>query len=95
MNKSGKAAVFTVIPTTAPSAEATSDLVERLRDDVIPPAVKGTGLTAYVGGSTASYVDLADVIGDKLPQVILTVVALSFLLLMVAFRSLLVPLTSA
>ena len=95
VNKSGKAAVFTVIPTTGPSAEATSDLVGRLRDEVIPPAVKGTGLTPYVGGSTASYVDLADVIGDKLPQVILTVVALSFLLLMVAFRSVLVPLTSA
>ncbi len=91
----GKAAVFSAIPTTGPSAEATSDLVSRLRDDVIPPATKGTALTAYVGGSTAAYVDLADVIGDKLPQVIITVVALSFLLLVVAFRSILVPLTSA
>ena len=91
----GKAAVFSAIPTTGPSAEATSDLVGRLRDDVIPPATKGTALTAYVGGSTAAYVDLADVIGDKLPQVIITVVALSFLLLVVAFRSILVPLTSA
>jgi RND superfamily putative drug exporter len=91
----GKAAVFSAIPTTGPSAEATSDLVSRLRDDVIPPATKGTALTAYVGGSTAAYVDLADVIGDKLPQVIITVVALSFLLLVVAFRSILVPVTSA
>jgi RND superfamily putative drug exporter len=95
VDKSGKAAVFTAIPTTGPSAEATSDLVDRLRDDVIPPATKGTALTAYVGGSTASYDDLADVIGDKLPQVIVTVVALSFVLLLIAFRSLLVPLTSA
>ncbi len=92
---SGKAAVFTAIPTTGPSAGVTSNLVGRLRSDVIPPAVKGTGLTAYVGGSTAGYVDLADVIGDKLPQVIITVLALSFVLLLVAFRSLLVPLTSA
>jgi RND superfamily putative drug exporter len=95
VDDSGKAAVFTAIPTTGPSAEATSNLVERLREDVIPPATKDTGLTAYVGGSTAAYVDLADVINDKLPQVILTVVALSFVLLMVAFRSLLVPLTAA
>jgi RND superfamily putative drug exporter len=95
VDKSGKAAVFTVIPKTGPSAEATSDLVTRLRGDVIPPATKGTALTAYVGGSTAAYVDLAGVISDKLPQVIITVVALSFLLLMVAFRSLLVPLTAA
>ncbi|MCB0877071.1 MAG: MMPL family transporter, partial [Solirubrobacterales bacterium] len=91
----GKAAVFSAIPTTGPSAEATSGLVTRLRDDVIPPATKGTGLTPYVGGSTAAYVDLADVIGDKLPQVIITVVALSFVLLLVAFRSIVVPLTSA
>jgi RND superfamily putative drug exporter len=95
VDKSGSAAVFNAIPTTGPAAEATSDLVNRLRDEVIPPATKGTGLTAYVGGSTAAYDDLADVISDKLPQVIITVVALSFVLLLVAFRSLLVPLTSA
>ena len=62
---------------------------------MIPTATKGTGLTAYVGGTTAAYIDLADRIGDKLPSVILIVVALSFLLLMLAFRSLLVPLTAA
>jgi len=95
VDESGKAAVFTAIPTTGPSAEATSDLVGRLRGETIPTATKGTGLTAYVGGSTAAYDDLADVIGDKLPQVIITVVALSFVLLMIAFRSLLVPLTAA
>jgi RND superfamily putative drug exporter len=95
VDKSGRAAVFTAIPTTGPAAEATSDLVNRLRDEVIPPATKGTGMTAYVGGSTAAYDDLADVITDKLPQVIITVVALSFVLLLIAFRSLLVPLTAA
>jgi len=95
VDKSGRAAVFTAIPTTGPAAEATSDLVNRLRDEVIPPATRGTGMTAYVGGSTAAYDDLADVISDKLPQVIITVVALSFVLLLVAFRSVLVPLTSA
>ncbi|GIK77669.1 MAG: MMPL family transporter [Acidobacteria bacterium] len=95
VDKSGRAAVFSAIPTTGPAAEATSGLVHRLRDEVIPPATRGTGMTAYVGGSTAAYDDLADVIGDKLPQVIITVIALSFVLLLVAFRSILVPLTSA
>jgi RND superfamily putative drug exporter len=95
VDKSGTAAVFSAIPTTAPSAEATSDLIRDLRDDVIPDALKGTQLTAYVGGTTAGYIDLADRIGDKLPSVILIVVALSFVLLMTAFRSILVPLTAA
>ncbi|HET6830216.1 MAG TPA: MMPL family transporter, partial [Solirubrobacterales bacterium] len=95
VDKTGSAAVFTAIPTSGPSAEATSELVDRLRDKVIPAATMGTGLTAYVGGSTAAYDDLADVIGDKLPQVIITVVALSFILLTIAFRSLVVPLTAA
>jgi putative drug exporter of the RND superfamily len=91
---SGTAGVFSVIARTAPSAEATSDLVDTLRDTTIPEATKGTGLTVYVGGTTASYIDLADRISEKLPSVILIVVALSFLLLMLAFRSILVPLTA-
>jgi putative drug exporter of the RND superfamily len=95
VDKTGTAAVFSVIPRTAPAAEATSNLVETLRDDTIPEATAGTGLTAYVGGTTASYIDLADRIGEKLPSVILIVVALSFLLLMLAFRSILVPATAA
>ena len=90
----GTAGVFSVVPRTAPSAEATSDLVETLRNDTIPKASKGTGMTVDVGGTTASYIDLADRITEKLPSVILIVVALSFLLLMLAFRSILVPLTA-
>ena len=71
------------------------DLVNRLRDDVIPERAEGRRrTTAYVGGSTASYIDLADQIGEKLPLVIAIVVGLSFLLLMVAFRSIVVPLTA-
>ena len=95
VDKSGTAAVFNVVPRTSPSSEATSDLVNTLRDDVIPKAVNGTGMTVYVGGTTASYIDLADRIGEKLPSVILIVVALSFILLMIAFRSILVPITAA
>jgi RND superfamily putative drug exporter len=95
VDSTGKAAVFTVIPKHAPSSEATSDLVGTLRDDVIPAALEGTDLEAYVGGTTAGFIDLGDRIGDKLPSVILIVVALSFVLLMLAFRSLLVPLKAA
>jgi RND superfamily putative drug exporter len=95
VDSTGKAAVFTVIPKDAPSSEATSNLVDTLRDDVIPAALEGTDLEAYVGGTTAGFIDLGDRIGDKLPSVILIVVALSFVLLMLAFRSLLVPLKAA
>jgi putative drug exporter of the RND superfamily len=94
VDKSGSTAVFNVIATTAPSADATANLVNTLRDPVIPDATKGTTLTAYVGGQTAGYVDLASRISDKLVLVIAVVIALSFLLLMAAFQSVVVPLTS-
>jgi uncharacterized membrane protein YdfJ with MMPL/SSD domain len=94
VSKSGTATTFTVIPTTRPADEATADLVVRVRDTAIPPAVE-TGVVAYVGGNTAANVDLADKITHQLPLVILTVIALSFVLLMVAFRSLLIPLQAA
>ena len=90
----GRAAVFTVISVSAPSAFRTQDLVEDLRDNVIPDATKGTGLSATVGGTTAGYIDLADRISEKLVSVIIIVVGLSFVLLMLAFRSIVVPLTA-
>jgi putative drug exporter of the RND superfamily len=95
VDKKGTTAVFTAIPTTAPSSPDTVDTVNRLRDDVIPKAVKGTDLTVYAGGQAAAYIDLASRIADKLPQMILLVVALSFVVLVLAFRSLLVPLKAA
>ncbi|MGA8217874.1 MAG: MMPL family transporter [Solirubrobacterales bacterium] len=94
-DKSGNAAVFSATPKTSPSAYATQDLVNHLRDRTIPDATKGTGMTAYVGGTTAGYIDLATKIGDKLALVIAIVVVLSFLFLTLAFRTLTVPLTSA
>ena len=94
-DKSGSAAVFTATARTAPASEPTEDLVRDLRSNVIPDATRRTSLTAYVDGETAGYIDLAARISDKLPSVIAIVVALAFLLLMVAFRSLLVPLMSA
>ncbi len=95
VDKSGSAASFSVVPTTAPSADATTDLVNHLRETVIPKADKGTTLTAYVGGQTASYIDLASRISDRLVRVIAVVIALSLILLLIAFRSIVVPLTSA
>jgi RND superfamily putative drug exporter len=94
VNSDGKAAVLNATPTTAPSDRATADLVERLRDDTIPKATSGKDMTADVGGTTAGYVDLAAEISSRLIITILVVVGLSFLLLMLAFRSLVIPLTA-
>ena len=95
VNKKGTAAVYNLIPTTAPSDLDTENLVSLLRDTTIPNATKGQGMTAFVGGTTAAYVDLADKITSKLPLVILVVAALSFLVLLVGFRSLLLPTQAA
>ncbi len=94
VNSSGTAAVLTVTPTTAPADRATEQLVRRLRDDTIPTATKGADMTAHVGGTTAGYVDLADEISSRLILTIAVVVGLSFLLLMLAFRSVVIPLTA-
>ena len=95
VNHDGNAAVMTVVSSSAPSSDNTVQLVKHLRNVVIPEATKGQDMTAYVGGTTASYIDLADQISDKLPQMILIVVGLSFIVLMLAFRSILVPMKAA
>jgi putative drug exporter of the RND superfamily len=95
VNSKGTAAVYTLIATTSPSDLETENLVNRLRDDTIPQATKGQDMTAFVGGTTASYVDLADKISSKLVLVILVVAALSFLVLMVGFRSIVLPAQAA
>jgi RND superfamily putative drug exporter len=94
-DKAGTFAVFTVISSSAPWADETVDLVEDLRDTAIPQALKGTDGVANVGGQTAGYIDLATQIGDKLPLMIGIVVGLSFVVLLLAFRSLLIPLKAA
>jgi RND superfamily putative drug exporter len=94
VNSSGSAAVLNATPKTAPSDQATAELVDRLRDDTIPSATKGAGMSADVGGTTAGYVDLAGEISSRLVVTIAVVVVLSFLLLLVAFRSVVIPLTA-
>jgi len=95
LDKTGTVAVFTVISKSAPWADETVDLVEGLRETTIPQALQGTGAAAYVGGQTAGYIDLATQIGDKLPLMIAIVVGLSFIVLLLAFRSLLIPVKAA
>jgi RND superfamily putative drug exporter len=87
--------VIQVTPGTSPEAKATSDLISTLRNDTIPAAEHGTTLRVYIGGVTATFADFATVVDAKLPWFILTIVGLSFLLLVVAFRSLLIPGTAA
>ena len=94
VNSDGTAAVLNATPTTSPSDRATADLVERLRDDTIPKATKGKDMSANVGGTTAGYVDLAAEISSRLIITIAVVVGLSFLLLLLAFRSIVIPLTA-
>jgi RND superfamily putative drug exporter len=91
-NDAGDTALFQVFPTTAPQDKETEDVVHTLRDDVIPGAVEGTTAEVKVTGLTASVVDFSDYIAGRLPIFIGAVLLLSFVLLMVVFRSLLVPL---
>ncbi len=86
-NAAGTAAILTVIPTTSPQDEATSDLVDHLRGTVIPQAVGGSGVTVLVGGVNAALEDQSEYITGRMPWFIAGVVGLSFLLLLVAFHS--------
>ena len=88
-------ATFSIFPASAPQAAATTDLITHLRTSVIPRAVAGSGLTVYVGGLTAVFADFSTVLTSKLPLFIGVVIGLSFLLLAIVFRSLLIPLKAA
>jgi putative drug exporter of the RND superfamily len=88
-------AVIQLFPTTAPQDEATTDLLYRLREDVIPGATAETGAEAYVGGFQAVTVDFTRVLQDALPWFLLIVVGFGFLAMVVLFRSVLVPATGA
>jgi RND superfamily putative drug exporter len=95
LDQAGTTAYFNAISKTGPAETQTTDLVNRLRDTAIPNAEKGSDLRAYVGGSTAGYADLATRISAKLPLQIAVVIALSFLLLILAFRTVVVPAQAA
>jgi RND superfamily putative drug exporter len=88
-------ALVDVYPDSAPQDAATTNLVYHLRQETVPTAVAGTGLTVLVGGTTALFVDFAHVLSTKLPLFIGLVVLLSFLLLSMVFRSIVIPLVGA
>jgi putative drug exporter of the RND superfamily len=91
IDQAGTTAFFNAISTKGPAEKQTTNLVNTLRDSVIPNAEKGTDMKADVGGTTAGYIDLASRISDKLPLQIFVVIALSFILLILAFRTIIVP----
>jgi RND superfamily putative drug exporter len=95
VSPNGTTAVLRVYPHSAPQDEATSKLLDRLRSDVIPTATDGTGARVYVGGFAAVTEDFSTLLANRLPVFIGIVIVLSFLLLMVVFRSILVPLKAA
>ena len=92
INQAGDAALITVIPTTSPQDKATEDLVNHLRNDVVPSQLGATGITAEIGGVTAALEDQSEYMKNRLPVFIAGVVGLSFLLLLVAFHSPLISL---
>ncbi|MER7714242.1 MMPL family transporter [Streptomyces werraensis] len=94
-NQGGDTAFLTVVPESSPQSKQTSDLVDRLREDVLPRAESGTSLDVHVGGVTAGYDDFATVIVDKLPLFVGVVIGLGCLLLLLAFRSIGIPLKAA
>lgn len=95
LSTAGDTAIITAIPTTKPQDEATSALVHRLRDSTLPAVTANTTATVLVGGPTAGFIDQSDKISARLPWFIAVVVAMSFILLMIVFRSILVPLKAA
>jgi putative drug exporter of the RND superfamily len=95
VDKAGTGALFNVISTHGPAEDQTAGLVNTLRDSVIPKAEKGTNMAAVIGGTTASNVDLAANISRKLPLQIIVVIGLSFLLLLLAFRTVVIPIQAA
>jgi RND superfamily putative drug exporter len=92
LGPSGRVALLTVMPTSGPQDGATVSLLHRLRADVLPEATAGSGLVVHVGGETAANVDFAHVMSERLPLFFAGVLTMSFLLLLVVFRSVLVPL---
>jgi putative drug exporter of the RND superfamily len=95
LNASGTTAAVAAYPTTSPQSLQTSNLVSHLRSSVIPPIERSTGSRVYVGGATASQVDFSHVLSSKLPLFIAVVIGVAALLLLVVFRSLVIPVQAA
>ena len=94
-NDAKTVAIVFVTPGSAPQDEATETLVHRLRDDVAPAATDGGDAVVYVSGLNAAFIDIADRIMERLPLFLLYVVGVTFIVLAMAFRSIVVSLTAA
>jgi RND superfamily putative drug exporter len=88
-------AIVFVTPDSAPQDEATNKLVDRLRNDVVPAATEGSQAVVYVSGLSAAFKDIADRIMERLPLFLLYVIGVTFFLLAMAFRSIVISLTAA
>ena len=95
LNAEAGVATLVAFPTTSPQDNATLDTITRLRAEVFPPVLDESPARAHVGGQTASWADIGDKVTDRLPLFIAAVILLSFLLLTLVFRSILVPLKAA
>ncbi len=95
LNEAGDTAILTVIPGTSPQDVGTEDLISNLRDNVIPSTLDGTDTQAFVGGGTATFVDISQKIASGLPIYIAIVAGLSILVLMTVFRSVVIPIKAA
>ncbi|MFF8977903.1 MMPL family transporter [Streptomyces cellulosae] len=91
----GDVLVGTVYSTASPQSATTTDLANRLVDDTLPEAVRGTDASTYVTGTTAAQVDFRDLVAERLPWIIAVVVALAFLIILAVFRGLLVAVKAA
>ena len=95
LNDEETVAIVFVTPDSAPQDEATDELVDRLRNDVVPAATEGGDAVAYVSGLTAAFKDIADRIMERLPLFLLYIIGVTFIVLAMAFRSIVISLTAA
>jgi RND superfamily putative drug exporter len=95
VNEAAGVATLVAFPTTAPQDDATVETIDRLRSDVLPGVLDGSPAQAHVGGLTATFSEMGEQVQSRLPVFIGAVVLMSFLLLMLLFRSILVPLKAA
>ena len=95
VNEAAGVATIVAFPTTSPQDADTVDTIRRIRSDVFPEILDDSPATAHVGGQTAQFSDMGERVTDRLPWFIAAVILLSFVLLMLVFRSILVPLKAA
>jgi RND superfamily putative drug exporter len=94
-NDSKSVAIVFVTPDSAPQDEATAKLVDRLRDDVVPSVTEGSKAAVYVSGLNAAFIDIADRIMERLPLFLLYIIGVTFIVLAMAFRSIVIALTAS